>query len=147
MLKTLLAPAAVAFSLAGMIAHPVHADGFTCVDRNEWKELEITRDGVTLNNFSLRSAEPEPSDGSLVAEIAYSIVNRSGEPAVLTTQFLFKDAGGEPILVLTAPQYRVSLDTAQTLTASGATFIRPGTISRLVSACYQVVFVDKLGAK
>jgi hypothetical protein len=138
MLKIFLAPAAVAFSLAGMIAQPVHADGFTCIDREEWKELEITRNGVTLNNFSLRSIEMSLPGAPLSAYLSYSITNRSQQTAHVTAQFVFMDNAGEPLLALSAPHVNYPVQPGETITADTSTFIEDSLFERLGGTCYRV---------
>lgn len=131
----------VALLAAGVASKtsPAYAQaGFECIDRATWQQLAIDKNGISFNNFILRSEEFLLSPDLQIADLSFSITNRSDHPASLTGQFIFRNDTGEPVLAIAAFTPTPSVAPGQSITANGKVFIEPGTIKEVDTACYQI---------
>lgn len=111
---------------------------FTCIERADWKTLDLEANGVHFNNFSFRSAPYFFDRDRLVANLTFSVTNRTADTVYVKAEFLFLDTDGDPLFVINAAPKADQVSAETTDTATGETFMEEGEFSNAGRVCYHI---------
>ncbi|CTQ77417.1 hypothetical protein [Roseibium alexandrii] len=109
---------------------------YTCLGQADWGTLDIEKEGVRFNNFSMRSAPYFFDREKLVANLTFSVTNRAETTVYVKGEFIFFDDQDAPVFAINAVPRSDSVSAGTTDTASGEVFMEEGEFSQVQKVCY-----------
>ena len=137
-MKPLLAALLFVFLGLPAFSRDLTTSQWSCGTKDALFDLQVSRNGVRVNNFSLKERQSFMTKSATVLEATYSIANRSDKKVFVNAQIAGFDSAEKLVFALAVkPSFDIA-DAGKTEDASGNIFIEPKELETVRTFCVRL---------